>query len=152
MTDELTKRVTAALGEAYHIERVLGAGGFAVVYQVRDLTLKRALAIKVLSPDLITSHTVLERFRREAETIAQLSHPHIVPLHFMGEKDELFYLAMACVDGGSLSDRLKRGPLPVAEVRRALIEVAGALAYAHKRGVVHRDIKPQNILVDAESG
>src|SRR4029077_7149149 len=126
----------AAIGDQYKVEKPLGAGGVAVVYLLRGVNLKRKLAGKVLSPDLITSHTVLERFRREAETIAQLSHPHIVPLHFMGEKDELFYLAMACVDGGSLSDRLKSGPLPVAEVRRALIEVSGALAYAHKRGVV----------------
>lgn len=150
--EALTQRLTHALGDAYKIERVLGAGGFAVVYQVRDLTLKRALAVKVLSPEVITSHTVLERFRREAETIAQLSHPNIVPLHFIGQKDDLLYLAMACVDGGSLGERVKKGGLPVDEVRRVLTEVAGALAYAHKRGVVHRDIKPQNILVDGESG
>jgi hypothetical protein len=106
--DDLAQRLQAALGDAYAVERTLGEGGFAVVFLVRDLNLKRKLAVKVLSPDLITSKTVLERFRREAETIAQLSHPNIVPLHFIGEKDGLLYLAMACIEGGSLADRLSR--------------------------------------------
>src|SRR3954469_442310 len=151
--DELAQRLQAAIGDAYKVEKPLGAGGFAVVYLVRDLNLKRSLAVKVLSPDLITSKTVLERFRREAETVAQLSHPNIVPLHFIGQKDDLLYLAMACIDGGSVADRLdKEGPLPVADVVRITSEVASALAHAHKRGVIHRDIKPQNVLTDAESG
>ena len=151
--DELAQRLQAALGDSYAVEKPLGAGGFAVVYLVRDLSLKRNLAVKVLSPDLITSKTVLERFRREAETVAQLSHPNIVPLHFIGQKDDLLYLAMACIDGGSVADRLdKIGPLPIADVRRIVSEVASALAHAHKRGVIHRDIKPQNVLTDSESG
>jgi formylglycine-generating enzyme required for sulfatase activity len=109
--------------------------------------------VKVLSPDLVTSKTVIERFRREAEAIAGLSHPNIVPLHFIGQKDDLLYLAMACVDGGSLADRLRReNRLPIEDATRILSEVASALAHAHKRGVIHRDIKPQNILLDAESG
>src|SRR5579859_1438517 len=86
--DELAQRLQAALGEAYKVEKELGAGGFAVVYLALDLHLKRKLAIKLLAPDLITSKTVLERFRREAETVAQLSHPHIVPLHFIGQKED----------------------------------------------------------------
>ena len=135
------------------MERPLGAGGHAVVFLVRDLQLRRMLAVKVISPDLIASRTVVERFRREAETIAGLSHPHIVPLHFIGGKDDLLYLAMGFVDGGSLADRLQReGRLPIDDVRRLIVEVADALAYAHKRGVVHRDIKPQNVLLDADSG
>src|ERR1043166_1890064 len=151
--DELKQRLQSALGDQYAVEKPLGAGGFAVVYLVRDLSLKRSLAVKVLSPDLITSKTVLERFRREAETVAQLSHPNIVPLHFIGQKDDLLYLAMACIDGGSVADRLeKQGPLPVAEVERVTMEVASALAHAHKRGVIHRDIKPQNVLIDSDSG
>jgi formylglycine-generating enzyme required for sulfatase activity len=149
----LAQRLQAALGASYAVERPLGSGGFAVVFLVRDLELKRNLAVKVLSPDLVASKTVIERFRREAETVAQLSHPNIVPLHFIGNKDDLLYLAMACVDGGSLADRLeKEGRLPIDDACRVISEVAGALFHAHKRGVVHRDIKPQNVLIDAESG
>ena len=150
---DLERRLQEALGENYKVERPLGAGGFAVVFLVRDLSLKRSLAVKVLSPDLITSKTVLERFKREAETVAQLSHPNIVPLHFIGQKEDLVYLAMACVDGGSVADRLeKEGPLPIQDASRIIAEVASALAHAHKRGVIHRDIKPQNVLLDSESG
>jgi serine/threonine protein kinase len=151
--DELAARLQAALGESYAVEGKLGAGGFAVVYLVRDVNLKRKLAVKVLSPDVIASHSVLERFKREAETIAQLSHPHIVPLHFIGQKDDLVYLVMQAIDGGSLAERMTReGQLPIEEAARIFSEVASALAHAHKRGVIHRDIKPQNVLLDAESG
>ena len=151
--DLLAARLQAALGDAYAVEGKLGSGGFAVVYLVRDVHLKRKLAVKVLSPDLIASHSVLERFRREAETVAQLSHPHIVPLHFIGQKDDLVYLVMEAIDGGSLADRLNReGKLSIEEAARIFSEVASALAHAHKRGVIHRDIKPQNVLLDAESG
>jgi formylglycine-generating enzyme required for sulfatase activity/tRNA A-37 threonylcarbamoyl transferase component Bud32 len=150
---ELAQQLGVALGDGYAVERTLGAGGFAVVFLVRDLALKRNLAVKVLSPDMITSKATLERFRREAETIAQLSHPNIVPLHFIGQRDDLLFLVMQCVEGGSIADRLQReGRLPVAEVVRITCEVAAALAHAHKRGVVHRDIKPANVLVDPESG
>ncbi len=152
-TTELARQLGDALGDGYAVERPLGEGGFAVVFLVRDLALKRSLAVKVLSPDMITSKTVLERFRREAETVAQLSHPNIVPLYFIGQRDNLLYLAMQCVDGGSIADRLKtEGRLPVDDAVRITCEVASALAHAHKRGVVHRDIKPANVLVDAESG
>jgi formylglycine-generating enzyme required for sulfatase activity/tRNA A-37 threonylcarbamoyl transferase component Bud32 len=153
LPDDLALRLQAALGEGYQVEKPLGEGGFAVVYLVLDRNLKRRLAVKVLSPDLITSKTVLERFRREAETVAQLSHPHIVPLHFIGQKDDLLYLVMECIDGGSLADRIKsEGRLPPGDVSRILREVASALEYAHKRGVIHRDIKPHNILIEKETG
>ncbi len=149
----LAGRLQAALGDGYEVRRPLGSGGFAVVFLVRDLTLKRDLAVKVLSPDIVTTTAQVARFRREAEMIAGLSHPNIVPLHFVGGQGDLFYLAMQCVDGGSLADRLTRAePLGVDEVIRAVTEVAAALAHAHKRGVVHRDIKPQNVLVDKETG
>lgn len=151
--DDLGTRLQAALGPDYAVEGKLGAGGFAIVYLVRDVHLKRKLAVKVLSPDVIASHSVLERFRREAETIAQLSHPHIVPLHFIGQKEGLVYLVMQAVEGGSLWDRLEREKqLPIADAARIFAEVASALAHAHKRGVVHRDIKPQNVLIDRETG
>ena len=152
-TTDLARQLGDALGDGYAVERPLGEGGFAVVFLVRDLSLKRSLAVKVLSPDMITSKTVLDRFRREAETVAQLSHPNIVPLHFIGQQDDLLYLAMQCVDGGSIGDRLKReGRLPVEDAVRVMREVASALSHAHKRGVIHRDIKPANVLVDADSG
>ena len=149
----LAAQLGTALGAGYEVQRTLGAGGFAVVFLVRDLSLKRDLAIKVLSPDMIASKAVLERFRREAETVAQLSHPNIVPLHFIGQQGDLLYLAMACIDGGSIADRLEReGRLPVDDVVRIISQVASALAHAHKRGVIHRDIKPANVLLDAETG
>ena len=152
-SSDLARQLGAALGDGYVVERPLGEGGFAVVFLVTDVALKRKLAVKVLSPDLIASKSVLDRFRREAETVAQLSHPNIVPLHFIGQDGDLLYLAMQCVDGGSIADRLKRdGPLPVEEAVRVASQVASALAHAHKRGVIHRDIKPANVLVDAESG
>ena len=152
-TAALAVKLGAALGPGYVVEKTLGEGGFAVVFLVRELALKRSLAVKVLSPDMITSNAVLDRFRREAETVAQLAHPNIVPLHFIGQQGDLLYLAMACIDGGSIADRLKReGRLPVDDAVRVATEVASALAHAHKRGVVHRDIKPANVLVDADSG
>ncbi|MEO8335419.1 MAG: bifunctional serine/threonine-protein kinase/formylglycine-generating enzyme family protein [bacterium] len=152
-TTDLAHQLGAALGDGYVVERPLGEGGFAVVFLVRDVALKRHLAVKVLSPDMITSKTVLDRFRREAETVAQLSHPNIVPLHFIGQKDDLLYLAMQCVDGGSIADRLERErSLSVEDAIKVASAVASALAHAHKRGVIHRDIKPANVLVDAESG
>ena len=151
--DALVARVQAALGTGYQVERSIGQGGFAAVYLVRDLTLKRPLAVKVLSPDLLLSGTARERFRREAETVAQLSHPHIVPLHFIGEAQDVVYLAMAFVDGESLADRIEReGPLSAEEAARILREVASALDLAHRRGVIHRDIKPQNVLLERETG
>ncbi len=149
---ELRDRLQDALGSQYAVERSIGQGGFAVVFLVRDLTLKRPLAVKVISPDLIISHAVLERFRREAETIAQLSHPNIVPVHFVGSKGDLFYLAMTFVDGESLADRVSReGSLSVEESARILREIASALDLAHRRGVVHRDVKPHNVLLEKET-
>ena len=157
MTDadiaELSKRLQSALGESYSVERPLGAGGFAVVFLVRDQRLKRMLAVKVLSPDIIASHRMLERFEHEAQTIAQLSHPNIVPLHFVGREGEMLFLAMAYVEGGTIADRIAgEGPLSIEAASRLFGEMAGALLHAHRRGVVHRDIKPQNILVEQETG
>jgi formylglycine-generating enzyme required for sulfatase activity/tRNA A-37 threonylcarbamoyl transferase component Bud32 len=150
---DLSTRVQAALGAGYTVERAIGQGGFAAVYLVRDLTLKRPLAVKVLSPDLLMSATAQERFRREAETIAQLQHPHIVPLHFIGNAQDVFYLAMAYVDGESLADRIEReGRVSVEDSARILREVASALDFAHRRGVIHRDIKPHNVLLERETG
>jgi serine/threonine protein kinase len=115
--------------------------------------LKRPVAIKLLPPELAFRRDVRKRFQREAETAAQLSHPNIVPIYSVDEVGNLVFFVMACVDGDNLATQLqKRGPLPADEIKRYLIEVADALAYAHSRGVIHRDIKPDNILVDALDG
>lgn len=124
-----------------------------IVYRAKDKRLKRYVAIKLLPPELSFRRDVRMRFQHEAETAAQLSHPNIVPIYSVDEVENLVFFVMACVDGDNLATRLKeRGPMPVPEVRRVLTEVADALAYAHQRGVIHRDIKPDNILMDSVDG
>jgi hypothetical protein len=124
-----------------------------VVYRAKDKRLKRVVAIKVLPPELGFQSQIKTRFLREAETAAQLSHPNIVPIYSVDETDGLVYFVMAYISGDNLAKRLHdTGVLPVDDVRRVSREVADALAYAHERGVVHRDIKPDNILLDAVTG
>src|SRR3989442_710602 len=125
-----------------------------VVYHARDERLKRQVAIKVLPPELAFREEIRIRFLREAETAARLSHPHVVPIHSVGEgPDGLVYFVMAFVDGEPLSERLKRrGRLPPEEARRILIETADALGAAHALGVIHRDVKPDNILLEGSRG
>jgi serine/threonine-protein kinase len=148
---ELRTHVERALSAAYELDREIGRGGMGIVYRARDRRLKRNVAIKILPPELAFRSEIRTRFLREAETAAQLSHPHIVPIYSVDEVDGLVYFAMACVDGDNLGKRLHdRGLLPPDEVRKVLSEVADALAYAHARGVVHRDIKPDNILFDRD--
>jgi formylglycine-generating enzyme required for sulfatase activity len=150
---DLDRELQSALGPQYAVEQRIGEGGFAMVFLVRDLSLGRRLAVKVLSPDMALSRTGLERFHREAEAIARLSHPNIVPLHFAGQSENLVYLAMQLVEGESLADRLGReGALPVEDTARIFREVASALDLAHRRGIVHRDIKPANILLEHDTG
>jgi serine/threonine-protein kinase len=125
----------------------------SIVYRALDRRLRRHVAIKVLPPEFAFDSAVRERFRREAQTAAQLNHPNIVPIHSVDEREGIAYFAMTLCDGDSLGHRLLRQPrAPVGEVRRIICEVADALAYAHLRGVVHRDIKPDNILLDRETG
>src|SRR5205823_6077041 len=136
-------------------ESGVGRGGMAVVYRATDARLHRTVAIKVLPPDLAFNADVRTRFIREAQTAAQLSHPNIVPIYAVDDKDggSLSYFVMAFIDGESLGVRLAReGAWPVDRTVRVLRDVADALAYAHARGVVHRDIKPDNILIDRASG
>jgi serine/threonine protein kinase len=153
MTDPLRARITAALGAQYRIDDEIGRGGMSIVYRAQDLRLNRHVAVKVLPPDLALDQAVRSRFRREAQTSAQLSHPHIVPIYDVGEADGVVYFVMALVTGGNLGTHLELRPLrAIEEVRRVLSEVADALAYAHLRGVIHRDIKADNILLESEGG
>ncbi len=143
------ERLARALGPDHSIVGELGRGGFAVVYSVRDLRLNRYLAVKVMRPDLVASPQALERFRREARIAAGLDHPNILPVSFAGEAAGLVYYAMPRVRGQTLRERLRQdGPLPVEEVRRVFVEVARGLHYAHQQGVVHRDVKPANIMLE----
>jgi hypothetical protein len=138
----------AALAGRYDIERELGEGGMAVVYLARDLKHDRPVALKILRPDVAVGLGV-ERFVREIRVVAQLQHPHILPLFDSGEADGLPYFVTPYIEGESLHDRLVRDrQLPLGEALSIARQVAGALAYAHSRGIVHRDIKPANILLE----
>jgi len=153
MSDLLYDRVVAALGQQYRVDSEIGRGGMSVVYRALDLRLNRPVAIKVLPPELAYDPAIRLRFTREAQTSAQLAHPHIVPIHDVGERDGVAYFVMSHVTGGNLASLLARSPRPpIDETRRVLREIADALEYAHQRGVVHRDIKPDNVLIDHESG
>ncbi len=154
MNDPLAKRLTQALGTSFTLEGEIGRGGMGVVYHARDERLKRKVAVKVLPPELAFREEIRIRFLREAETAARLSHPHIVPIHSVGEGPEgLVYFVMAYVDGESLGARLKRrGRLPPEEARRILMETADALGAGHALGIVHRDVKPDNILLEGSRG
>src|SRR5262245_8588921 len=138
----LKDRVVAAIGDEYDVGDELGRGGMSVVYRALDLRLMRHVAIKVLPPEFAYDVGIRERFRREAQMAAQLNHPNIIPIFSVDERDEVVYFVMAVCEGESLALRLSRTSRPpLADVRRILAEVAGALAYAHGKGVVHRDIK-----------
>ncbi|HJQ18861.1 MAG TPA: serine/threonine-protein kinase [Gemmatimonadaceae bacterium] len=151
-SSELKAHIERILGAHYELDSEIGRGGMGVVYRARDKRLKRHVAIKVLPPELAFQSAIRTRFLREAETAAQLSHPNIVPIYTVDEAEGLVFFVMAYVSGDNLAKRLHdRGVLAIEDVRRIVREVADALAYAHERGVVHRDIKPDNILLDANS-
>ena len=150
---ELLARVARALAPQYEVEGELGRGGMGIVYRARDTRLKRSVAVKLLPPELAYRTEIKSRFLREAEMSAQLAHPNIVPIYSVDEKDGLVYFIMACIDGDNLGKRMAaQGPMPIADVRRILREVSGALAFAHARKYIHRDIKPDNILIDKDDG
>ena len=145
--------IRQALSDRYAIERELGKGGMGTVLLARDLALQRPVAIKVLPPEMAARPELRERFLRETQTAAGFSHPNIVSVHAVEERGTLLCFVMAYVEGETLTQRVRRtGPLGPADAVRLLQEVAWALSYAHGRGVVHRDIKPDNILLERATG
>jgi serine/threonine-protein kinase len=143
---DLIEQLKSSLASTYTIERELGGGGMSRVFLAQDLALGRSVVIKVLLPELAAGVNA-ERFKREVQLSARLQHPHIVPVLTAGEVDGLPYYVMPFVKGESLRARLVSGPMPVPEIVSSLADVAKALAYAHSEGIVHRDIKPDNILL-----
>ncbi len=139
------------LSGRYRLEARIAAGGMSTVYKAIDETLERAVAVKLMHREIASDSDQLERFRREARAVAQLSHPHIVGVIDTGEDDGRPYIVFEYVEGETLKDLIRReGPLPVAEAIAYAIEIARALGAAHARHIVHRDVKPQNVLIDAE--
>jgi serine/threonine-protein kinase len=143
-----TQRLKTGLSDRYHIGRPIGTGGMAVVYLAQDLRHERKVAVKVLRPE-VSGAVGAELFLREIQIVAQLQHPNILPLHDSGEVDGWLYYVMPYVDGESLRGRLNREKqLPIVEAVQITREVADALDSAHRHGVVHRDVKPENILLE----
>jgi serine/threonine protein kinase len=153
-TEETAReRLADALGPKFEVRDLLGRGGFAEVYEVHDRQLHRRLAVKVLRPDLAWTQGMLQRFEKEARALASLSHPNILPIHFVGDRGGLVYYAMPYVEGTSLGDILRaEGPLDPERATNLIRPILQALAHAHEKGMIHRDIKPDNIIVDRQSG
>jgi serine/threonine protein kinase len=131
----------------YEVLAPLGAGGMGEVYRAKDTRLGRDVAIKILPKDMSADPERKQRFQREAKTISSLNHPNICTLHDIGSQDGLDYLVMECVEGETLAKRLEKGPLPIEEVLRYGVQIASALDTAHRNGVVHRDVKPGNVML-----
>src|SRR6201982_1336848 len=133
----------------YEILDALGAGGMGEVYRARDTRLGRDVAVKILPAEFSADPVRKQRFEREAKTISSLNHPHICVLHMLGSQDGISYLVMECVEGETLAKRLEKGPLPLEQVLKYGMQIADALDKAHRSGVVHRDLKPGNIMLTA---
>jgi hypothetical protein len=151
VTAELQDRLTRVLAGRYVVKQLLGAGGMGAVFLADDLTLERPVAIKVLPPDMSSDERVVARFQREAKTAAKLDHSHIIPIYRVESESGLHYFVMKYVPGQSLESMLRDGaPLDIPFALRVLADAASALGHAHARGVVHRDVKPANIMLDAD--
>src|SRR5580693_4595272 len=133
----------------YEILDAIGAGGMGEVYRARDTRLERIVAVKILPPHLSSDPVRKQRFEREAKTISSLNHPHICVLHDVGHQDGIDYLVMECVEGETLAKRLEKGPLPLDQALKYGAQIADGLDKAHRSGVVHRDLKPGNIMLTA---
>jgi eukaryotic-like serine/threonine-protein kinase len=145
---ELGEQLARALEGRYEIIRLLGRGGMAAVFLAQDLVLERQVAIKVLPPDMTRDGELIVRFQREAKTAAKLDHPNIIPIHRVESEAGLVYIVMKYVSGQSLEELLDQGPLSIQLTRHILREAALALGHAHRRHIVHRDVKPANIMLD----
>ena len=144
-------RLQEAIGSGYELRDLLGRGGFGDVYAAWDVGLQRDVAVKALRHDVFATVAILERFSREARAVAKLRHPHIIPIYTVGEGEGLAYMIMPKIAGENLRTLLEReGQLPVEEVRRILSEAGKALGVAHKAGIVHRDVKPENIILEGD--
>ncbi|HEY7566801.1 MAG TPA: serine/threonine-protein kinase, partial [Gemmatimonadaceae bacterium] len=153
MTQPDLYELQRAFAGHYSFVRELGRGGMGIVYLAREVELDRLVAIKILPPHLAEQIELRSRFLREARLAAGLSHPNIVPIHRVGELGGFVFIAMAYIEGETLGHRLReRGPMSPTGAARVLREIAWALAHAHGRGVVHRDIKPDNILLETGTG
>jgi serine/threonine protein kinase len=131
----------------YQIQTLLGSGGMGEVYRARDTRLGRDVAVKVLPAHLSADFDLKQRMEREAKAISSLNHPHICTLHDIGSQDGVDFLVMEYLEGETLADRLRRGPIPLEEALKIAIQIAEALDKAHARGIVHRDLKPANIML-----
>ena len=149
----LACRVDAALGDGYQVEELIGRGGAAVVFSVQDVRLERSVAVKVLRASLTANQDLAARFQREARTSARLNHPNIVPIFFVGDDPKVPYFVMPLVQGETLGARIQReGQLPVDVTLSITRDIAHALDFAHGQGVIHRDVKPENIMLDLGTG